>query len=198
MDKRELLILGGVGAIVVVAVAIGGRTSSSGVAFSAPNPASVAAVENSAAAQIASHNATIAEEQKNTLGAIVQLASIQQQLTLGRVAAGQSEYATEVGAQTTDYVAGLQSATSIANTSANASAAVEQARIGATASEYAAQVLSQAQQAVSANQARAQIDTAQAQKDASQAASHASQQNGFWGAISGIVSGVSKAFAGGA
>lgn len=193
IDKREVLIIGGIGAAAVVAIAIGGRSSGSGVTFSAPNPTSVAAVENSAAAEIASHNSAVTQQQQNVLGAVVQLAGIQNSLALGRLAASQQEYTTEVSGQVSETIAGLQSATSEANTSTNAAAAVANAKTSANAAEYAAQLYAQTQQSVSANAAQAQEQVAAQASAAAQAQAHASQQNGLWGAISGILGGVAKA-----
>jgi hypothetical protein len=53
---KEYLILGGIGAVVLFVILKVGRTNSSGIAFAAPNPASVSAVENATAMEIQSNN----------------------------------------------------------------------------------------------------------------------------------------------
>jgi hypothetical protein len=186
MDKSELLIAGGAGVLIVGAIALAGRSSSSGFVGLAPNPQSVAAIQAAGVqqAQIASDAVT----KRAQIGAstLLGLASIQEQQTV---------------AVTTD-------AGSTARATIAANAAVQTTGVLAQASQIIEQYRSNAQVAVSSNaataataiaqaQAKATTDAAAAQADAAKVASlnaanaqKTSANLGFWGSVFNSVASV--------
>lgn len=145
MDKKVLLIAGGVGAAALVGFAvIGGQSSSSGASFSAPDPQSVSAVET-AATNEADLAAQEAQQRMSTAANLaLGLASLQQSINLAQIDQGTNEYD---AAQQTQQV-GLQTSAGVTENAANDAAALQKAQLDDAAAEAVSNSVANANTAI--------------------------------------------------
>lgn len=137
MDKNtEYLAIGGVAIAIVAIVAIKGKSTTVGATFSAPNPASVAAVTSAGASEIASINQLTLEKMRTAASTVVAIAQLQTALDSTRVGAGVSDYQ----AQQQTFQVGLQSDAANHSVDVGASVANHSADVGANVANYAVSV----------------------------------------------------------
>ena len=178
-NHETLIIVGVAIAAVVAAVVFAGRTNSSGVAFAAADPNSVAAVENGLSAQIASTNQLAFERTQLAAQTILGLANAQGGLLLGQLQANDALAATQAEAAAATQQTELQTAASTRNTQIASDAAVQVANSQSQASIAAAN----AQAAVENYAIGSQVSIANAQE-------HQQQQSSLWGNILGAIGGI--------
>lgn len=185
MNEKALYVVGGLAAVagVVAIAATSGKSSSTGVSYAAADPQSVASVENTMAAEIASMNAASVAKTQVAANTILGLASAQQ-----TILKAQMDNATQV--QVTDLTTRAQT---------------KQTQIQANAASHAVDALSAAQEAIakinggvteavaSTNANAATTITDMQTRNATtqaQAAAGAQKTDGIFGAIGSIASGV--------
>jgi hypothetical protein len=187
-----LIVLGGGAALIAIA-GVAGKSTTQGVVFQKPDPASVAAVTSAAEAEVASGNALIAQRSHDTLSALTTIAGLSNQLQLGQLQLtahldDNKTAITTTGLQVSGAEFASQQQTqgieAQAGAAAQAAALATQAQIQITGLETAAQSHIADQQAAAAAASDA-AKTTQAQ-----AAAGAAKTTGFFSMIGQIVTGL--------
>lgn len=190
--KQETMVVGGVlagGALLAYIVSKGG-SAHSGVAYAQVDPASVAAVEQGAAAYGNALTQAAVDKAKIASDTILGLEGAKTSLLTAQINASEAlgEATIAANAQTQQTLINANAAT--AQASINTSAQTSQAQIAANATQSAAQVLAQMNESIASTNANAQKTIAANQTTQAQAAAGAQKTSSFWSALGNIASSV--------
>jgi len=170
--KTEILLLGGLGLLVVIAIVYASRSSSSSYSGLSPDPTSVASIEAAGEAQIANYNQTAVQREQVASQTILGLAGLQEN---------------QNNTATTD-------AGSTARAQIAANATVSSDTILAQAQQIIAQANATAAAQIANSQGDTQIALAQQQTSQAQAKASAQQNASIWGSIASVIPGLFSLF----
>jgi len=179
MDRNELLVMGGVGVAALAAVAIAGRSKSTGAVGIGPDPNAVAAIQTGAIQQLQSYNQLATDRMKTAASTILGLAQLEEEQN---VATLQDSGSTQRAQITAD--AAVRSASVVAQ----AQEVVQQYQ--AQSAEWVASQSADALKVVSGNTAAAQEAASNASLGSAQATANAQKtvsNNNLWSNITSTV-----------